>query len=152
MCFFIVSMFWVSKRFSVLLISLFYVPKHSCNVPLFLHVVNRLYILSCAFCCAHFLECTTYVERVQHDLRIFAAISGLLIPMVPDDYQYNFCDKSTFVFLFVNLQMYCPLYELPLNAVLIFTNWLKDLVWISYSLRGFLGCYLSFQYHVIPAL
>lgn len=59
----------------MLLISLFSVPKHSCNVPLFLNVVNSLYILSCAFCCAHFLECSTYVERVQHDLRIFAAIS-----------------------------------------------------------------------------
>lgn len=30
---------------------LFYVPKHSFIVPLFLHVVNRLYILSSAFCC-----------------------------------------------------------------------------------------------------
>lgn len=120
-CFFIVSMFWVSKRFSVLLISLFYVPKHSCNVPLFLHVVNSLYILSCAFCCAHFLECSTYRESATRFKNICCHF-GLLIPMVPDDYQHNFCDRIMFVFLFVKLQMYCPFYELPLNAVLMITN------------------------------
>lgn len=109
---------------------LFYVPKHSFIVSLFLHVVNRLYILSSAFCCwsvVHRESATRFKNICCH--------FGLLIPIVPDGSQHNFCDKIKFVFLFVKLKMYCPLYEFPLNAVLIITIWLQELVWILHPQR-----------------
>lgn len=127
---------------------LFYVPKHSFIVPLFLHVVNRLYILSSAFCCwsvVHRESATRFKNICSH--------FGLLIPMVPDGSQHNFCDKIKFVFLFVKLKMYCPLYGFPLNAVLINYNLItRACMDLTPSEDDFLGYYLSFQYHVLPAL